>query len=77
MFKYEEPGKVRVFANVYLLNGFDINVTPLKLQEDEVSEVLFWSKEYIEEQIKLEEEMSLVKPSSAVIYQDLLKDGHI
>ena len=37
----------RVFANVYVLRNFDPDAQPLTLQADEVDEVVYWSRDYI------------------------------
>ena len=38
----------KVFANVYLLRDFNPDACPLTLQADEVDEVQYWSRAYID-----------------------------
>lgn len=69
----------RVFGNVYVLRGFDPDAVTLTLQADEVDEVVYWSKEQINDLIEnsRNEGSSDVKitPDSIGVYQDLLQNG--
>ena len=64
---------VRNFANVYLVREFNPAKTPLKLQEDEVEEIQYWSHEHIKSLIKAGNTQNITKDSIDV-YEDLVRN---
>ena len=63
----------RVFGNVYLLRDFDPEAVPLTLQEDEVDEVVYWTKEEILERAAQSD--AKITSDSLEIFNELVQDG--
>ena len=68
----------RVFANVYLMRDFDPDVTQIIKQDDEVEEIMYWSRAEIDAMLADGGALKhMIKPASAVIYQDLVNNKFI